>query len=80
MFSLVRFEIPMHNTIVVKVLQGKDCFSKVHSCHFYRQWAHVLEQVGTISTLMKQKNRKPWALRLFSFLLSGQFILIISHF
>lgn len=55
-FSLVRFEIPMHNAIVVKILQCQDCFSKVQPCHFYRQWAHVLEQVGTISTFMKQKT------------------------
>ncbi len=55
-FSLVRFEIPVHDTIVVKVLQGQDCFSKVQPCHFYRQGAHVLEQVGAISTFMTQKT------------------------
>ncbi len=54
-FLLIRFEIPMHNAIVVKVLQGQDCFSKVHPCHFYWQWAHVLEQVGTISPLIEPR-------------------------
>lgn len=46
----------MHNTIVVKVLQGQDCFSKVHPAHFYRQWAHVLKQVGTVTTLIKMNK------------------------
>lgn len=55
-FSLVRLEVPMHDTVIVQVLQGQDCFSKVHSCHFYRERTHVLEQIGTISTFMKQRH------------------------
>lgn len=47
----------MHNAVVVKILQGQDRFSKVHPCHFYRQWAHVLQQVGTISTLTKVETQ-----------------------
>lgn len=48
----------MNNAVVVEVLQGQDGFCKVHPCHFYRQWAHVLEQVGTISTWRTHKTIK----------------------
>lgn len=48
-FSLVRLKIAVDNAIVVKVLECQDCLSKVHSGHFYRQGAHILQQVGTIT-------------------------------
>lgn len=48
--SLVRFEISVHNAIVVKVLQGKYGLCKIHPGHVDREGADVLQQVGTIST------------------------------
>lgn len=58
MSLLVRFKIPMHDAVVVKVLQSQDRLSKIHPGHFHRQWAHVFQQVGTISTLKEQNTLK----------------------
>lgn len=58
MSLLVRFKIPMHDAVVVKVLQSQDRLGKIHPGHFHRQWAHVFQQVGTISTLKEQNTLK----------------------
>lgn len=63
-FALVWFEVPMHNAVVVQILQSQDCFSKVHPRHFYRQWAHVFKEVGTISPWTKAEIKRPNHLRI----------------
>lgn len=52
--SLVRFEIPVDDAVVVEILQSQDGFCKVHAGHVHRQRAHVLQQGGTVSTCKEQ--------------------------
>lgn len=40
--SLVRFKVPVHDAIVVEILQSQDRLCKVHPGHIYRQGTHVL--------------------------------------
>ena len=48
--SLVGFEVPVDDAVVVEVLQGEDRLSKVHQGHVHWQRSHVLQQVSTVTT------------------------------
>lgn len=48
--SLVWFQVPVDNAIVMEILQSQDCLCKVHPGHIHRQGTHVLQKGGTVST------------------------------
>lgn len=52
--SLVWFEVPVHDAIVVEILQSQYCLCKVHPGHIHRQRTHVLQKSGTVSTCKDQ--------------------------
>lgn len=52
--SLVWFEIPVDDAIIVEILQSKYCLRKVHPGHIHRQGTHVLQKGGTVSTCKDQ--------------------------
>lgn len=40
---LVRFEVAVHDAVVVQVFQSQDGLSEVHACHVQREGANVLQ-------------------------------------
>lgn len=51
---LVRFEVSVHDAVVVQIFQSQDSLSKVHPRHVDRQSADVLQQRGAVSTWTEQ--------------------------
>jgi hypothetical protein len=47
--SLVRFEISVHNAIVVQIFQCQHRLREVHACHVHGQWAHVFQERSAVT-------------------------------
>ena len=48
--SLVGLEVPVHDAVVVDVLQGQHRLSEVHTGHLHGQRPNVLQQGGAVSS------------------------------
>ena len=47
--SLVGLEVPVHDAVVVDVLQGQHRLSEVHTGHLHGQRPDVLQQGGAVA-------------------------------